>query len=61
LDAQTGKPVWNYQATPGLFVMAPVTVDAGDAAGPVCYVAGMDGSLTAVRARPTAGSARGPG
>lgn len=45
LDAANGKVLASYQTTPGFYVMAPVAVD--DAG--VCYVAGMDGSLTAVR------------
>ena len=50
LDAKDGKTLWAYQATPGFYVMAPVAVDApsGDNMT-VCYIAGMDGSLTAVR------------
>jgi outer membrane protein assembly factor BamB/3',5'-cyclic AMP phosphodiesterase CpdA len=53
LDEKDGHEVWSYQATPGFYVMAPVAVDGeapGDA-GPACYIAGMDGSLTAVRQR----------
>ncbi len=53
LDEKDGHEVWSYQATPGSYVMAPIAVDGetpGDA-GPVCYIAGMDGSLTAVRQR----------
>jgi outer membrane protein assembly factor BamB len=47
LDAADGKLRWQFQATPGFFVMAPVTVaDDGTA-----YVAGMDGMVTAVRSR----------
>ncbi|MBN1510806.1 MAG: PQQ-binding-like beta-propeller repeat protein [Phycisphaerae bacterium] len=59
LDARDGKTLWQYQATPGFFVMAPVTVDAG-AAGqePACYVAGMDGSVTALRYRQKTRSTR---
>ena len=50
LDARDGKTIWTYQATPGFYVMAPVTVDSSPAGdSPVCYIAGMDGSLTAVR------------
>jgi outer membrane protein assembly factor BamB len=45
LDARDGAKIWTYQATPGFYVMAPVAVsDDG-----VCFIAGMDGSLTAVR------------
>lgn len=52
LNAKDGKTIWTHQATPGFFVMAPVTVDSssGDKT-PVCYIAGMDGSLTALRHR----------
>lgn len=45
LDAADGRVRWSYQVTPGFFVMAPVAV-ADDGA---CYVAGMDGSVTALR------------
>ncbi len=45
LDATGGHIRWSYQATPGFYVMAPVTVDDSG----TCYVAGMDGSVTAVR------------
>ena len=59
LDAADGKLVWQYQATPGLYVMAPVTVDVAESdASPVCYVAGMDGSLTALRYRQNTRSTR---
>ncbi len=59
LDARDGKTLWQYQATPGFYVMAPVTVDAGGAGEePVCYVAGMDGSLTALRYRQKTRSTR---
>jgi outer membrane protein assembly factor BamB len=47
LDTRDGAVLWSYQATPGFYVMAPVTVDNEH----ICYVAGMDGSLTAVRWR----------
>ncbi|HEY3246381.1 MAG TPA: PQQ-binding-like beta-propeller repeat protein [Phycisphaerae bacterium] len=47
LDARDGKLLWQYQVTPGFYVMAPVTVDEDG----TCFVAGMDGSLTAVRHR----------
>jgi len=59
LDARDGKTLWQYQATPGFYVMAPVTVDAGGAGEePVCYVAGMDGSLPALRYRQKTRSTR---
>lgn len=45
LDAADGALLWQYQATPGFYVMAPVTVD--DAG--TCYVVGMDGSLSVIR------------
>jgi outer membrane protein assembly factor BamB len=45
LDVHDGTIRWQYQVTPGFYVMAPVAVaDNG-----TCYVAGMDGSLTVVR------------
>lgn len=58
LDARDGSLLWTYQTTPGFYVMAPVAVDAWEPGQdrPVCYVAGMDGSLTAVRQRPGSGS-----
>ncbi len=52
LAAADGRKLWAYQATPGFFVMAPVAVD--DAG--VCYVAGMDGTLVAVRGRAEEGT-----
>jgi len=59
LDGRDGTILWQYQVTPGFYVMAPVTVDAGwDGQGPVCYVAGMDGSLTALRYRQKTRSTR---
>jgi len=53
LDESDGHVLWTYQVTPGFYVMAPVAVAAGDGPDqqPVCYIAGMDGSLTALRAR----------
>ncbi len=47
LDAADGSVRWQYQVTPGFYVMAPVTVD--DAG--VCYAAGMDGTVTALTSR----------
>jgi outer membrane protein assembly factor BamB len=47
LDVETGAVRWKYQVTPGLYVMAPVAVDADG----TCYVAGMDGTVTALRGR----------
>jgi len=51
LGEKDGHEAWSYQATPGFYVMAPVAVDAVTAkeSVPACYIAGMDGSLTAVR------------
>jgi outer membrane protein assembly factor BamB len=46
LDFETGREAWAYQATPGFYVMAPLAVDQAGA----CYVAGMDGSVTALPA-----------
>lgn len=51
LDAKSGATIWTYQATAGFYVMSPVTTsDDG-----VCYVAGMDGTLVAVRPKSPAG------
>ncbi len=47
-DLRTGNVRWSYQATPGFYVMAPVAAEQ-TAAGVVCYVAGMDGTLIALR------------
>lgn len=44
LGAADGSVLWQYQATPQLHVMAPVSVDAAGRA----WVAGMDGSVTCV-------------
>ncbi|MCP4246181.1 MAG: PQQ-binding-like beta-propeller repeat protein, partial [bacterium] len=44
LDATDGRVTGTYQVTPGFYVMAPVAVDSEGC----CYVAGMDGSVTAV-------------
>ncbi|HPD30945.1 MAG TPA: PQQ-binding-like beta-propeller repeat protein [Phycisphaerae bacterium] len=44
LDADDGKLLWQYQATPQLHVMAGVALDKNGRA----YVAGMDGSVTQV-------------
>jgi outer membrane protein assembly factor BamB len=44
LDAAIGRTRMRYQVTPGSYVMAPVAVEGG-----ACYVAGMDGTLTALR------------
>lgn len=51
LDAADGRVIWQYQATAGYFVMAPVGVALDDAspARSVAIVAGMDGTVTAVR------------
>lgn len=45
-DAADGKPLWKYQATPLLYVFDQVTVADG-----VVYVSGMDGSITAIKAK----------
>lgn len=45
LDAADGRQRWQYQVTPGFYVMAPVCVDDQG----ICYVAGMDGTVTALR------------
>jgi outer membrane protein assembly factor BamB len=44
LSAASGAVAWSYHVTPGFYVMAPVAVAEG-----VCYAAGMDGSVVAVR------------
>ena len=44
--ASDGSPLWKYQATPMLFVLDQVTVADG-----VVYVSGMDGSVTALKAK----------
>jgi outer membrane protein assembly factor BamB len=51
LDESTGELLWNYQSTAGFYVMAPVAVAADSARRerPVAIVAGMDGTLAAVR------------
>ncbi len=46
LDAADGKLLWKYQATPQLYVFDQVTVADG-----VVYVSGMDGSVTAIKAK----------
>ncbi len=46
LDAENGNVRYSFQVTPGFYVMAPVAVDDDG----MCYVAGMDGSVTALRA-----------
>ena len=48
LKADDGSIVSAYQVTPGFFVMAAPAVDADG----TCYVAGMDGSVTALRPAP---------
>ena len=46
LDAADGHRLWEYQTTPGLYVFSdPVAQDG------VVYITGMDGSVTALRAR----------
>lgn len=45
LSVADGRLRRSYQVTPGLYVMAPLAVDERG----TCYVAGMDGSVTAVR------------
>lgn len=46
LDAKDGNLLWTYQATPLLYVLDQVTVVDG-----VVYVSGMDGSVTAIKAK----------
>jgi outer membrane protein assembly factor BamB len=50
LATADGALQWQYQATPGFYVMAPVAVHELDGAA-VAFVAGMDGMLVAVRHR----------
>jgi outer membrane protein assembly factor BamB len=45
LRSSDGAVTWSVQTTPGFYVMAPVAVDESG----MCYVAGMDGSVTAFR------------
>ncbi len=45
VETSSGKIKYSYQATPGSYVMAPVEVDEEM----TCYVAGMDGSITAIK------------
>jgi outer membrane protein assembly factor BamB len=44
LKATDGTKLWEYNATPKLYVMSNVEADGG-----VVYVAGMDGSVTAIK------------
>lgn len=46
LDAGDGHRLWEYQATPGLYVFSDPLAREG-----VVYITGMDGSLTALRVR----------
>lgn len=45
-NADDGNPLWQYQATPLLYVFDQVTVADG-----IVYVSGMDGSVTAIKAK----------
>lgn len=45
-EAATGQQLWSYQCTPRLYVFADPVAD-----GERVYVCGMDGSVTALRAR----------
>lgn len=45
-NAADGKPLWTYRATPLLYVMSEVEVADG-----VVYVSGMDGTVTAIKAK----------
>jgi outer membrane protein assembly factor BamB len=45
LTASDGTPLWQYQATPQLWVLSSITAKDG-----MIYVSGMDGSLTAINA-----------
>lgn len=46
IDAASGKALWQYQASPQLFVMSSVSSDASTA-----YVTSFDGNLTAIVVR----------
>lgn len=46
LAADTGKPLWQYQASPQLYVMCSVACDGTNA-----YLTSFDGSLTAIKCR----------
>lgn len=46
LDAKDGALRWEYQSTPRLYVFSDPVVEGG-----VVYITGMDGTLTALRAR----------
>ncbi len=45
LAASDGKLLKQYQTTPGFYVMAPITVDQEG----ICYIAAMDGTVTALK------------
>jgi outer membrane protein assembly factor BamB len=47
VQASDGKIIWQYQATPRLYVLSSISVADG-----IAYVSGMDGSLTAIRGNP---------
>jgi outer membrane protein assembly factor BamB/Icc-related predicted phosphoesterase len=49
IDAASGKLLWHYQATPQLWVMAGLA-----ASDDAIFVAGLDGSLTAIEIPPAA-------
>ncbi len=57
-DVRSGSTAWQYQATSGCYVMGAVAVvpPRGDSKSdePICIVAGMDGSVTAIRRHPQA-------
>lgn len=44
VSADSGKVMWEYQATPGMFIMSAIPSRDG-----IAYVTGMDGSLTALK------------
>jgi outer membrane protein assembly factor BamB len=44
LDVETGDVKWQYQVTPGFYIMAPVSVDSEG----VAYVTSMNGTVTAI-------------
>jgi outer membrane protein assembly factor BamB len=47
VSAQNGKVLWQYQASPQLFVMSSLACDGLNA-----YLTAFDGTLTAIRAEP---------
>jgi outer membrane protein assembly factor BamB len=46
VEAATGKVLWSFRTLPGFYAMADAAAQDG-----VVYVAGMDGSVTAIAPR----------